>query len=80
MLVLAIPLYIILATSCEELLAMPCCSNNETPTTSCSFVDTNLVEENEELKAQVTSLKKDLEKCCDDILSVQKNHLYKSRT
>ena len=62
-----------MTTTCDELLTMPCCSNNDAPTSSSSFVDTNLVEENEELKAQVTSLKKDLEKCCDNILSVQKD-------
>ena len=60
-------------TSCDELLTMPCCSNNEVSTSSSSFVNTNLVEENKELKAQVTSLKKDLEKYCDNILSVQKD-------
>ena len=62
-----------IGTSCDELLTMPCCSNNEASTSSSSFVNTNLVEENKELKAQVTSLKKDLEKCCDNILSVQKD-------
>ena len=62
-----------IGTSCDELLTMPCCSNNEVSTSSSSFVNTNLVEENKELKAQVTSLKKDLEKCCDNILSVQKD-------
>ena len=62
-----------IGTSCNELLTMPCCSNNEASTSSSSFVNTNLVKENKELKAQVTSLKKDLEKCCDNILSVQKD-------
>ena len=62
-----------IGTSCDELLTMPCCSNNEVSTSSSSFVNTNLVEENKELKAQVTSLKKDLEKYCDNILSVQKD-------
>ena len=62
-----------IGTSCDELLTMPCCSNNEASTSSSSSVNTNLVEENKELKAQVTSLKKDLEKCCDNILSVQKD-------
>jgi hypothetical protein len=62
-----------MTTSYDELLTMPCCSNNDAPTSSSSFVDTNVVEENEELKAQVTSLKKDLEKYCDNILSVQKD-------
>ena len=50
------------ATSCDELLSMPCCSNNEAYTSSSTCVDTNHVEEIKELKAQVTSLKKDLEK------------------
>ncbi|KAE8785524.1 hypothetical protein D1007_40764 [Hordeum vulgare] len=50
------------ATSCDELLSLPCCSNNEAYTSSSTCVDTNHVEEIEELKAQVTSLKKDLEK------------------
>ena len=59
-----------IGTSCDELLTMPCCSNNEVSTSSSSFVNTNLVEENKELKAQVTSLKKDLEKYCDYILSL----------
>lgn len=62
-----------IGTSCDELLTMPCCSNNEVSTSSSSFVNTNLVEENKEFKAQVTSLKKDLEKYCDNILSVQKD-------
>ena len=62
-----------IGTSCDELLTMPCFSNNEASISSSSFVNTNLVEENKELKAQVTSLKKDLEKCCDNILSVQKD-------
>lgn len=59
-------------TSCDELLTMPCSSNDEASTLSSS-VNANLVEENKELKAQVTSLKKDLKKCCDNILSVQKD-------
>jgi hypothetical protein len=62
-----------IGTSCDEFLIMPFCSNNESSTSSSSFGNTNLVEENKELKAQVTSLKKDLEKCCDNILSVQKD-------
>ena len=49
------------ATSCDELLSMPCFSNNEAYTSSSTCVDTNHVEEIKELKAQVTSLKKDLE-------------------
>ncbi|KAE8806023.1 hypothetical protein D1007_17808 [Hordeum vulgare] len=51
------------ATSCDELLFLPCCSNNETYTSSSTCIDTNRAEEIEELKAQVTSLKKDLEQC-----------------
>ena len=41
----------IIADSCDELLSLPCCSNNEVSTSSSTFVDTNLVEENKELKA-----------------------------
>ena len=48
------------AKSCDELLSMPCCSNNDASTSSSICVDTNHVEELKELKAQVTSLKKDL--------------------
>jgi hypothetical protein len=68
-----------IGTSCDELLTMPCCSNNEVSTSSSTFVDTNLVEENKELKSQVTILKKDLEKCHEgnstlkNILSGQKS-------
>jgi hypothetical protein len=68
-----------IATSCDELLALPCCSNNEVYTSSSTCVDTNHVEEIKELKAQVTSLEKDLEKChkgkstLDNILSVPKS-------
>ena len=49
-----------IATCCDELLTMPCCSNNEVSTSSSICVDSNHVEELKELKAQVTSLKKDL--------------------
>ena len=49
-------------TSCDELLSLPCCSNNEASTSSSTCFVTNHVEEIKELKAQVTSLKKDLEK------------------
>ena len=64
------------ATSCNELLSMPCCSNNEVSTSSIICVDTNHVEELKELKTQVTSLKKDLEErhvgksTLDNMLSV----------
>ncbi|KAE8792557.1 hypothetical protein D1007_32855 [Hordeum vulgare] len=51
------------ATSCDELLSLPCFSNNETYTSSSICIKTNHAEEIEELKAQVTSLKKDLEQC-----------------
>ncbi|KAE8815594.1 hypothetical protein D1007_07065 [Hordeum vulgare] len=51
------------ATSCDELLSLPCCSNIEAYTPSSTCIDTNRAEEIEELKAQVTSLKKDLEQC-----------------
>jgi len=66
------------ATSCDELPSLPCCSNNEASTSSSVCVDTNHVEELKELKAQVTSLKKDLEKrhvgdsTLDNMLSVQR--------
>ena len=66
-------------TSCDELLSLPCCSNDEAYTSSSTCVETNHVEEIKELKAQVTSLKKDLEKChegkatLNNILSVQKS-------
>src|SRR3954468_1681864 len=49
-------------TSCVELLSLPCCSNNEASASSSTCIVTNHVEEFKELKAQVTSLKKDLEK------------------
>ncbi|KAE8794174.1 hypothetical protein D1007_31047 [Hordeum vulgare] len=49
------------ATSCDELLFLPCCSNIKAYTSSSTCIDTNRAEEIEELKAQVTSLKKDLE-------------------
>jgi hypothetical protein len=45
----------------DELLSVTCCSNNEASTSSSTCVITNHVEEIKELKAQVTSLKKDLE-------------------
>ncbi|KAE8787546.1 hypothetical protein D1007_38483 [Hordeum vulgare] len=51
------------ATSCDELLSLPFCSNIEAYTSSSTCIDTNRAEEIEELKAQVTSLKKDLEQC-----------------
>jgi len=68
-----------IGTSCDELLSLPCCSNNDAYTSSSTCVDTNHVEEIKELKAQVTSLKKDLEKghegksTLNNILSVQKS-------
>ena len=68
-----------IATSCDELLSLPCCSNNEASTSSSTCVVTNHVEEIKELKAQVTSLKKDLEKrhegksTLDKMLSAQKS-------
>src|SRR3954467_3897383 len=49
------------ATSCDELLSLPCFSNNAS-TFSSTCIVTNHVEEIKELKAQVTSLKKDLGK------------------
>ena len=68
-----------IGTSCDELLSLPCCSNDEAYTSSSTCVETNHVEEIKELKAQVTSLKKDLEKShegkstLNNILSVQKS-------
>jgi hypothetical protein len=68
-----------ISTSCDELLSLPCCSTNDASTSSSTCVDTNHVEEINELKAQVTSLKKDLEKShkgkstLTNILSVQKS-------
>jgi hypothetical protein len=68
-----------IATSCDELLSLPCCSNNESPTSSSTCVVTNHVEEIKQLKAQVTSLKKDLENhhegksTLNKIMSVQKS-------
>ena len=67
----------ITAKSCDELLSLPCCSNNEASTFSSSCVIANHVQEIKKLKAQVTSLKKDLVKShegkskLDKILSVQ---------
>jgi hypothetical protein len=67
-----------IATSSDELLSLPYCSNNEASTSSSTCVVTNHVEEIKELKAQVTSLKKDLVKShegkykLDNMLSVQK--------
>src|SRR3954470_15620441 len=63
----------------DELHSVPCCSNNVASTSSSTFVETNLVEEIKELKAQVTSLKNDLKKghqgkvTLNKILSVQKS-------
>ena len=45
----------IIAKFCDELLSMPCCSNNETLSSSSTCVVTNHVEDIKELKAQVTS-------------------------
>jgi hypothetical protein len=63
----------------DELLSLPCCSNNVGSTSTSTCVVTNHVEEIKDLKAQVTSLKKDLENChegkstLNKILSVQKS-------
>jgi hypothetical protein len=68
-----------IATSSDELPSLPCCSNNVASTSTSTCVVTNHVEEIEKLKAQVTSLKKDLENChegkstLNKILSVQKS-------
>ncbi|KAE8783110.1 hypothetical protein D1007_43488 [Hordeum vulgare] len=55
------------ATSCDELLSLPCCYYYDAYTSSSTCVDTNPVEEIKELKAQVTSLNKDLEKIHEGI-------------
>jgi len=66
-----------IAKPCDELSSLPCCSNNATSSSTC--VATNHVEEINELKAQVTSLKKDLVKShagkskLDNMLSVQQS-------
>ena len=66
-------------TSCDELLALPCCANNDASTSSSSCVVTNHVEERNEVKAQATSMKKGLEKhhegksALDTMLSVQQS-------
>ena len=66
-------------TTYVGLLALPYCSNNEASTSSSTCISTNHVEEIKETKAQVSSLKKDLEKghegksTLDNILSVQKS-------
>ena len=49
-------------TPCVGLLSLPCCSNNEASNSSSTCISTNHVEEIKELKAQVTSLKRGLEK------------------
>ena len=66
-----------IGTSCDELLALPCCHCNEASTSSSAFVVTNHVEQSKDLKAQATSMKKSLEKrhgensALDNMLSVQ---------
>jgi hypothetical protein len=68
-----------ICTSCDELLSLPCCSNNISSTSSSTCVVTNHVEQIKELEAQVTFLKKDLVKShegkskLDKMLSVQKS-------
>ena len=68
-----------IGTSCDELLALPCCHNNEASTSSSAFVATNHVEPSKDLNAQATSLKKGLEKrhegksALDNMLSVQQS-------
>ena len=49
-----------MSTSCDELLDIPCSSNLDTNSSSM-LVDTNLVEENKELKDEIKKLKKKLE-------------------
>jgi hypothetical protein len=68
-----------IAKSCDELLALSCCSNNKASTSTSSCIVTNHVGEINELKAQVASLKQDLVKShkgkatLDKVLSVQKS-------
>lgn len=65
------------STSCDDLIDMPCCSKLDASISAMSC-DTNLVEENNKLKAQVTKLKIDLERSfkgkatLDEILSKQR--------
>ena len=51
-----------IGTYCDELLSLPCCSNNDASTYSNTCVFTNHVQKRAELKAQATSMKKGLEK------------------
>jgi len=68
-----------IAKSCDELRPLPCCSNNEVSTSSSACVVTNHVGKSKEQKAQVSSLKKNLENrhegkaTLEEILSVQKS-------
>ena len=70
---------LIFAKSCDELLSLPCCSNNKASTSSSTCVVTKHVKEIKELKAQVTYLKKDLVKGhegkskLDKMLSIQQS-------
>ena len=72
-------------TSCDELLSLPFCSNNDASTSSSTCVVTNHVEERNEHKVQATSVKKGLEKrhegksALDNMLSVQQSPNDKSR-
>nr|ADB85410.1 putative retrotransposon protein [Phyllostachys edulis] len=65
-----------ISTSCDDLIDMPCCSKLD-DSISSMLVETNLVEENNELKAQVKKLTIDLERSykgkatLDEILSKQ---------
>jgi hypothetical protein len=74
-----------ISTSCDDLLSLPCCSNNEASTSSSTCVVTNHVDEIKELKAQLSSLKKNLVKShegkskLDNMLRVQKSPNDKSR-
>jgi hypothetical protein len=68
-----------IAKTCDELLPIPCCSNNEASTSSSTCVVTNHVGMSKENKAQVSSLKKNLENrhegnsTLNKILSMQKS-------
>jgi hypothetical protein len=58
----------IIATSCDELISLPCCSNNEASTSTSTCVVTNHLVEIKELNAQVSCLKNNQDLECAKIL------------
>ena len=66
------------STSCDDLLAMPCCSSVDSNVNLANACDPLLIVENHELKEQVTKLSKSLERCfkgkatLDKLLSEQR--------